>query len=124
MKYLHRLRIFRHRGGEPGAPVQDEDTGVPGPVDTDDDLEVNEIYDGPADVQDKGTVIERDTAGTPTRMSDAMAFIPDRVAEDIIPLVQVGDIVEVWWNDKLDTKTDGSVEKVIRLDNTLALRYL
>lgn len=119
MRYPHRVRIFRYVGEE-GGGTQDPDTGVPVPP-VDPDAETEEVYAGPADVQDEGVVIDRDLGGQPVRTADAIVFLAD---ESIIPLVKVGDIVEVEWLDQYDSVSDGSVQKVVRLDGTLMVRYL
>lgn len=108
MSYPHRLSITRE-----GTGSQDPDTGAwtPGTAVM--------IYDGPADVQDGGETIQRDSDGRPTAVSDATAYLED---ERAVGSIYVGDRAVVTWED--GTTADARVLKVVRLDGKLQLGWL
>lgn len=108
MSYPHRLLVTRE-----GAGSQDPDTGAwtPGTPVT--------IYDGPADVQDEGEAIQRDSDGRPTKVSDATAYLADETG---MGAFKERDVAVVTWED--GTTSDAVVQKIVRLDGKLHLGWL
>lgn len=109
MPFPHRLVITRP--GEGGA--QDRETGawVPAPP--------LHLYDGSADVQDGGVVLERAVDHTPTLTSDASAFLEDWSG---IGRIRPDDDARVVWED--GSESSGQVVRARRLDGVLFLRWL
>lgn len=120
MRWPHRVVIERQVGGEDGGGGQDEDTGVPTPAPGGD---TTTIHEGRADVQDAGVAIEQDTTGRVTRTADAVMFLQD---ESVIPSLKDGDQVSIYWQPAVDDAdvSTGSIEKIVRLDGKVFLRYL
>jgi len=110
MRYPHRLLITRAVAGE---GTQDPDTGESTPGST------SRIYNGKADVQDEGKALSREPGGRPTEMSDAVAYLED---ESAIGTIKTGDLALVTWED--GTTADAMVQKVVRLDGTLFLKWV
>lgn len=109
MRYPHAIRV--ERAGE--ITGSDPDTGAPvyaPPV---------VLYDGEADVQDVGEVLDRDPEGTPTERSDATVFLADETA---LPTLEKGMTVHIDWRD--GTTDDATIAKVRRMDGTLLVRYV
>jgi hypothetical protein len=113
--YPHTLRITRG-STDPGAGGQDVDG-----VWTPDPGQPQEVvlYDGPADVQDGGDTVERDNAGSPTAISNAVAFLAD---ESQLSLILPNDAAKVTWAD--GSVTQAAVNKVRKLDGTIFLKRL
>lgn len=113
MRYPHRLTIT-----DPATPqgTQDAATGAWTP---DAGATAAVLYDGAADVQDVGAVIERDADGKPTLRSDATAFLADERALAAIPS---GAPATVTWDD--GTTAEATVVRVRRLDGSLALQWV
>jgi hypothetical protein len=108
MRYPHRWRCVR---ASPG--TQDPDTGAFVPASP------TVIYDGPADVQDEGSALRRDAEGRAVEVSDAVVFLRD---EPRAPLHRTGDRGEITWED--GAKSTAEVQKVVRLDGKLHLRWV
>lgn len=114
MDYPHWIRIFR---GTPTSGGTQDDEGVwTDDVGLDD---VEEVYDGPADVQDGGKTVERDNLGSPEPVSNAVAFLKK---EKEINLIKVGDGAEITWED--GSKDMADVTKIRKFDGTVFLRRL
>lgn len=108
MRYPHHLLCKRT-----GAGAQDPDTGAHTPG------AATVVYDGEADVQDKGEVVRRDASGRPEATSEATAYLED---ESEIGAFRHGDVVTVTWED--GSTADAEVQRVVRLDGKLHLRWL
>lgn len=120
MEYPHKIRIRRPAaaGADPTAGQQDPDTGLwTGDVDASDDLTT--IWEGRCDVQDRGEVIVRDTAGQPTLEADATCFL---AKERAVTMAKEGDLVAITWED--GTVGNARVLRIRRLDGVLLLRRL
>lgn len=120
MDYPHLITIQRNAaaGIDPTAGQQDPDTGLwTGDTTVTDDLTT--IWEGRCDVQDKGEVITRDTAGQPVLEADATCFL---AKERAVTLAKENDIVTITWEDK--TKSKARVLRIRRLDGVLLLRRL
>lgn len=109
MPYPHRLSITRP--GEGGD--QDRETGVWVPA------EPITLYDGTADVQDGGVVLERAADGTPTLSCDAQAFLEDWSG---IGQIRPDQDALVEWED--GSTSSGKVVRARRLDGVVFLRWL
>lgn len=108
--YPHRIRIVR-----PGDVVgQDPDTGAPiyG--------EPTVVYEGAADVQDEGEVLER-AAGTgeATVVSDARAYL---AVPGVIARLENNLPVFIDWGD--GTTDDARILRVKRIDDSVHLRWV
>ena len=111
MKYPHSWRCVRDDPDNPGS--QDPDTGEWTPAaDT-------VVYDGAADCQDEGEVLQRDAEGRAVTMSEAVLYLEDEAAA---PDHEPGDVGTVTWED--GSTDDAEVQKVVRLDGKLLLRWL
>lgn len=120
MDYPHYITIRRPAGAgvDPSPGVQDPDTGLwTGDVIATDDSVT--VWKGRCDVQDKGEVILRDSAGQPTLEADAVCFL---AKERAIILVKENDVVTITWEDQ--SESDARVLRIRRLDGVLLLRRL
>lgn len=77
------------------------------------------VYDNKADVQDRGAVLKRDTAGTPVLTSDAVAFLWNG---DAIDSIKPGMPVSIRW-EKGKTG-DAEVVQVERMSHAVYLRFV
>lgn len=116
MNFPHYVVVTRTGPGAntPGG-VQDPDEGTW----TDDPALPDKalVTKGRADVQDVGTVVQRDEAGMPTLTSDATCFFR---TESKVKLCKDGDTVLIHWNDGQPDST-ARIVKIRRLDGTLML---
>lgn len=119
MKYGQWVLIGRPSG--PGEVDEDSGDWTPAALTT--------LYEGFADVQDKGVTIERDASGYPTRSADGTLFLPETVP---VGGFRVGDTVRILWNPEVtgtpvdwDALPDGAdaedaqVAQVTRLDQSM-----
>lgn len=124
MRYPHYIRISKPGAGP---STQDPRAGqfepAPGEV----------IYSGAADVQDAGESVTR--GETVQQESEAVIFLAD---ESLIPFIEDGMTVQVWWvnpppveaigadplPEDVEPEDDAIVEKVVRLDGTINVRFL
>ena len=131
MKYPHRLRIWRDAtgtgGNAPAAPAGGTTTNMrtgrwtpAAPAGSAAAAAAERVvYDGAADVQDRGRTIQRNEEGQPTLRSDAVAFLED---ESTIGDIQDGDRARVTWED--GKTLEGRVSRVVRLDGSVDLERL
>lgn len=120
MEYPHKIKIQRPvaAGTDPTQGQQDPDTGLwTGDTDATDDLST--VWEGRCDVQDRGEVITRDTAGQPILEADGVCFL---AKERAATLAKEDDIVTIVWEDK--TESQARVLRIRRLDGVLLLRRL
>lgn len=126
MRFPHYVRVYT---SEPGA--YDEATGDYGaPTET-------VAYEGFADVQDVGAVLERDESGTVTLRSDAVLFLQEPVADPSVFEPEMN--VDILWNPEIVTdwdsfnwdappagadRADAETIRFVRLDSKLHLRWL
>lgn len=110
--YDYRLRITR----KSDAPaVQDPETGVW--------TEVADVvvYDGPADVQDRGESLPRRATGQPVKVADATLFLPEHLEHKVLEIA-VEDKATVYYPNS-DRFAEGEVKATNELDGTLLVTY-
>lgn len=97
-----------------GADTRDPTTGrwIPAPASL--------IYEGPADVQDAGAVLSRDTLGQPVLTSDAKMFLP-RSAQPMKP-IKAKQTVKIDW--KTGELSDAEIVQYRRMDKVVFLRFV
>ena len=136
--FPHWVRIRRPTAGDAGAVGGvDEGTGDWVPAGAGEPGGWAPMWEGPMDVQDRGAVVERDSAGRPTRTSDASIYGPS-VAN--LGALRAGDVLNILFNplnvdpraggfdwsalpDTADT-ADAQVVKAQRLDGRVMVEFL
>lgn len=117
MRYKHILTINRGAGGGGDSGHFDEnDVFVPDPTPEDNPP----VYSGRVDFQDIGTALARDTSGTPTELSDAVAFLAEDSEEGPITLIQPNDRATITFED--GRTMDFTVLRARFLDASVHLR--
>lgn len=101
--------------GTPGGWTDDDGIWHDDPAAPD----VSIIFEGPGDYQDKGEVIETDSAGRPTAIADGV-FFPKK--ERVAMAVEPNDLLEITFEDK--SKEQGQVLRVRRLDGAIMVRRM
>jgi hypothetical protein len=110
--YDYLLRITRPGTGQ---GTYNEDTGEYTPA----ALQV--IYDGAADVQDRGEALPRNSTGQPVKVADATVFLPESKS-DVILDVEPGDKAIVTYPDRSRT-AEGEVAFANEMDASILVTY-
>jgi hypothetical protein len=106
MSYDHRLLVTQ--------ATQRVSDGMGGFEDTGEEL----VYDGWADVQDRGSKVQTEE-GVVTEEGDATAFLPQDAPEPTA--FAVGDEVVIAWPS--GGESEATIARVVRLDKKLVLSY-
>jgi hypothetical protein len=107
----HRVTV-RAPGGGTAGEFSDQD------VWQDESGETPEVlFDGPANVNDRGRVLQRDESGLPSQVSDATCYLKKKGAAARIPSDAV---VTIDWKD--GTTSDAVVIGARHADNSLELK--
>jgi hypothetical protein len=99
-----------------GTGTQDPTTGVWTPVAAD-----QVVYDGPADVQDRGAVLSRDGSGRLVEVWDAEAFLP-LLAATVLGRIRPDQPCNIRWAD--GSLATAEVVRLRRLDHAVELKRL
>jgi len=110
--YLDQVTISAVTGA---GGTQDQDTGVWTPGST----ATSVLYQGPADVQDVGTVLARDPTGEPTDVSDATVFLED---DSVIPDLKSSYRIDITYRS--GKTQSGQIKQARQLDGAVLIEWL